>query len=57
MGKKSPCKDCPNRYLGCHDVCVPYKEFQTVRETIRTNKVKYYKQVDEHVSSVERSKR
>lgn len=23
MGKKS-CKDCPDRYLGCHDYCEKY---------------------------------
>ena len=25
---KAPCKDCPDRYLGCHDHCDKFKEFR-----------------------------
>lgn len=29
--KLSPCKDCPDRYLGCHSECEKYIEFQKSR--------------------------
>lgn len=25
---KAPCKECTNRYLGCHDKCTNYKEYK-----------------------------
>ena len=28
----SPCKDCPNRYLGCHDKCYKYQAFRQARD-------------------------
>ena len=31
---KAPCKDCPDRYLGCHDHCEKYKEFDAERKRI-----------------------
>ena len=27
-----PCKDCPDRVLGCHSVCEKYKRFHEERE-------------------------
>lgn len=24
----SPCKDCPDRHIGCHSECDKYKEFE-----------------------------
>lgn len=27
----APCKDCPDRVLGCHSVCEKYKQFQEER--------------------------
>lgn len=27
----TPCKDCPDRVLGCHSVCKEYKLFQEER--------------------------
>ena len=32
---KAPCKNCPDRYLGCHDHCEKYKEFDDERKRIR----------------------
>lgn len=29
-----PCKDCPDRYLGCHSKCDKYKAFRAEREAI-----------------------
>ena len=26
--KKAPCKECKERYLGCHDKCSHYKEYK-----------------------------
>lgn len=28
----APCKDCPNRYLGCHDKCYKYQAFRQARD-------------------------
>lgn len=34
MGQaKAPCKDCSNRAVGCHSVCVKYKEYKQTLET------------------------
>ena len=27
-GISSPCKDCPNRFVGCHSTCVKYIDYQ-----------------------------
>lgn len=27
-----PCKDCPDRHLGCHGTCVKYQEYKTKHE-------------------------
>lgn len=32
---KSPCKDCPDRYVGCHDRCSKYLAYKAEREMIR----------------------
>ena len=28
----APCKDCPTRYLGCHDNCYKYRAFRQARD-------------------------
>lgn len=28
MKPQAPCKDCKDRYLGCHDRCEKYKTFR-----------------------------
>lgn len=33
--KKSPCKDCPDRHVGCHAHCAKYAEFDQECEKIR----------------------
>ncbi|MBO7712381.1 MAG: hypothetical protein J6S85_02735 [Methanobrevibacter sp.] len=39
---KSPCKDCPERYIGCHSACGKYKDFR--------------KQLDEQKQHISREK-
>ena len=29
---KAPCKDCPDRFVGCHSQCEKYIAFQKYRE-------------------------
>lgn len=29
---KAPCKNCPTRYLGCHDKCYKYQAFRQARD-------------------------
>jgi len=33
--KIAPCKDCTERYLGCHDYCDKYKEWKQYRNDIK----------------------
>ena len=32
---QSPCKDCPNRFVGCHSSCAKYIDFQQKLEIKR----------------------
>lgn len=34
-GTTAPCKDCPDRYLGCHSECERYADFCRELERIR----------------------
>lgn len=35
---RSPCKDCPDRQLGCHSTCKKYLTYKEICETIREEK-------------------
>jgi len=37
---KAPCKDCPDRYLGCHDHCEKFKKYAEERKRLRELKAK-----------------
>lgn len=37
---RAPCKDCPDRKLGCHSVCEKYIEFTKKNEEIRLKKAR-----------------
>lgn len=41
--KSSPCKDCSDRYVGCHSKCDRYKAWSEAheRELEQTKKAKY----------------
>lgn len=32
---KNPCKNCPEREVGCHSRCEPYKAYKAVWEKLR----------------------
>lgn len=32
MSRVSPCKDCPDRFPGCHDHCDKYKQWKDERD-------------------------
>lgn len=34
----APCKDCPNRILGCHSSCEKYKNFQSSNNELNQSK-------------------
>lgn len=42
----SPCKDCKNRYLGCHSECEKYIEYKekkiTQGKVLKTQKINAY---------------
>ena len=44
MSKFAPCKECTNRYCGCHDKCEDYKIYKQINEvrkqTIRENRAR-----------------
>lgn len=31
----APCKDCPDRYVGCHGNCEKYKEYKAQLDSMR----------------------
>ncbi len=37
---KAPCMDCDKRYLGCHSVCEPYKQFVKEKKAINEKRQK-----------------
>lgn len=37
MKIKAPCKDCENRYVGCHDRCKKYQEYKKQSDEEREN--------------------
>lgn len=43
MKPQAPCKDCDERYLGCHDRCEKYKEFsdKVLEWNKQLNSIKY----------------
>jgi hypothetical protein len=36
---KAPCKDCPNRKVGCHSTCEKYLDYR--KEVDKINKIKF----------------
>lgn len=34
----APCRDCPDRYLACHDHCPKYQAFRAERERLYAEK-------------------
>lgn len=57
----SPCKDCLNRFVGCHADCEKYKEFRAerdrVNELIKKNKQdndQFRDSVDEYMNKYKR---
>ena len=33
----SDCKDCPDRYIGCHQHCEVYRAFKAEKDRVREN--------------------
>ena len=52
MRTKVPCKDCNDRYLGCHAECTLYKEYTDTRQVIKDNRKKYNDETEEQMLSV-----
>lgn len=38
MPTSSPCKDCPDRQLGCHSLCEKYLAYARERDKINRNR-------------------
>lgn len=38
----APCKDCKDRYLGCHDRCPKYLSFKEKVNEVKKKRSKYY---------------
>lgn len=43
----SPCKNCPDRYVGCHAECEKYKDFRKNYDEIITKRQKIKKEEDD----------
>lgn len=56
MRKVAPCKECKERYKGCHDKCSKYKEFKSTIAFIRDKRNKYNKEQEDIIISIRRSK-
>lgn len=57
MDKMSPCKDCPNRQIGCHSKCEHYIEFKRLLNE-RNLKERIEKQIEKACwETIRRSKR
>lgn len=47
---KAPCKDCTERFIGCHGTCEKYAAFKKARDEFRTEFQKKVNQEKEEVS-------
>ena len=52
----APCKDCPDRYLNCHDQCEKYKEYKEELDRVREIRNKEYEKNSCSYESVMRAK-
>lgn len=43
MNKRTPCKDCDRRQLGCHSKCDNYRLFREQLDLKKEDKDNYYK--------------
>lgn len=50
MQMKPVCKDCPNRFLNCHDVCETYinakREYEEQKEKLYNSSSYRYEQIE-----------
>lgn len=46
----SPCKDCEERYIGCHGDCEKYKSFYEQNEKIKAN-IRKEKEKDKEIGA------
>ena len=55
---KAPCKDCPDRQVGCHSTCEKYLTFRKKRnelnESIYKQREKEYAEYQRYVQSLKR---
>ena len=52
----SPCKDCPDRVLGCHSTCQKYIDKKAAYEKEREQLIECYNKENSYVSYVVGSK-
>lgn len=45
---KAPCKDCPNRQIGCHSTCEKYLEFRKEVDRLKQERIAK-RDVDQYV--------
>ncbi|MBO5969291.1 MAG: hypothetical protein J6S14_12425 [Clostridia bacterium] len=54
---QSPCKDCPDRKLGCHSICEKYIEYTKFREELRRKRQEAYRQDHDYYAAYFRNGR
>ena len=54
---KCACRDCTNRFVGCHSSCTYYAEFRAKREHIKKDKIKNMTLTENGIKRLNRNKR
>ena len=57
MNTKSPCLNCNNRELICHDSCIRYSDFKVINEEIKEARATYSNSKWIYINSIARSKK
>lgn len=43
-----PCKDCPNRTMGCHSTCELFKDYEAAKQRYYEERDKDFKEIDRY---------
>lgn len=54
---KCACRDCTNRFVGCHSSCTYYAEFRAKCEHIKKDKIKNTTLTENGIKRLNRNKR
>jgi len=52
-----PCKDCPNRTMGCHSTCELFKDYELAKQKYYEERDKSFKEIDRYKTKFSRGQR